>query len=74
MVKAEKADVVAAIGGGKAIDLGKAVLMAVGAKFASVPTTFPATMPQSVLPPSITRKTGISGAGISGPSTRIWCL
>jgi glycerol dehydrogenase len=36
--KAEKAEVIVAIGGGKAIDLGKAVAMGVGAKLASVPT------------------------------------
>jgi glycerol dehydrogenase len=37
-VKAEKADVVVGLGGGKAIDLGKAIAMGAGVKFASVPT------------------------------------
>jgi len=36
--KAEQADVVIGLGGGKAIDLAKAVAMAVGARMASVPT------------------------------------
>jgi glycerol dehydrogenase len=37
-VKAEGADVVVGLGGGKAIDLGKAIAMGTGVKFASVPT------------------------------------
>jgi glycerol dehydrogenase len=37
-VKAEGADVVVGLGGGKAIDLGKAIAMGAGVKFASVPT------------------------------------
>jgi glycerol dehydrogenase len=37
-VKEEKADVVVGLGGGKAIDLGKAIAMGAGVKFASVPT------------------------------------
>jgi glycerol dehydrogenase len=36
--KAENADVIVGVGGGKAIDLAKAVAMRVGAKLASVPT------------------------------------
>jgi glycerol dehydrogenase len=36
--KAEGADVVVGLGGGKAIDLGKAIAMGAGVKFASVPT------------------------------------
>jgi glycerol dehydrogenase len=38
MVKAEGADIVVGLGGGKAIDLGKAIAMGAGVKFASVPT------------------------------------
>ena len=37
-VKAEGADIVVGLGGGKAIDLGKAIAMGAGVKFASVPT------------------------------------
>jgi glycerol dehydrogenase len=37
-VKAEGVDVVVGLGGGKAIDLGKAIAMGAGVKFASIPT------------------------------------
>jgi len=45
--KAENADVVIGMGGGKAIDLGKAVAMGVGAKYVSAPTIASSDAPTS---------------------------
>ena len=72
MVKAQNADVVVGIGGGKAIDLAKAVAWCGGAR-SSPCLRLPAMTPQPAHLPSTTPKMASWMGGVVGRATPTWC-